>query len=68
MRRRSFPGFRGRGFVVSRRHQTYGRSRRQNYGGRSPYGPTPGPIANGCSLVIMLGIAFIVIWLISAVH
>jgi hypothetical protein len=67
MRRRSFPGIRGRGFVVSRRHQTYGRSR-QNYGGRSPYAPTPGPLANGCSLVIMLGIAFIVIWLINAVH
>ena len=55
MRRRSFPGFRGRGFVVSRRHQTYGRSR-QNFRGRSPYAPTPGPLANGCSLVIMLGI------------
>ena len=65
MRRRSFPGFRGRGFVVSRRHQTYGRSRRQTYG-RSPY-QTGGANSAGCSLLMMLGVVVLVlVWLTSA--
>lgn len=58
--RRGFPGYRGRGFIVSRRHQTFGRSR-PNYG----YEPTTGPIANGCALLMVLGIVGIVIWIIN---
>ena len=53
MRRRGFPGFRGRGFVVSRRHQTYGRSRRQ----------TGGAHGAGCSSLMMLGV-LVLAWLV----
>jgi hypothetical protein len=52
---RGFPGYRGRGYIVSRRHQTY-RPQQAN------------PIAVGCAALTLLGMALFLILIAASAH